>query len=124
MVRVFNVINQTPPQNDYRLLYARRSRVANVVFGLPGRPLTVQESAFVYMGFSEGIGIADLAHFLRLLRDLWRHRTEYQMVHFFTPKKVVINGGQITRSHPFWCPICGWISVGEACLQGGPFWWI
>ena len=86
MVRVFNVINQTPPQNDYRILYARRSQVANVVFGLPGRPLTIQDSAFVHMGFSEGIGIADLAHFLRLLRYLWRHRTEYQMVHFFTTK--------------------------------------
>ncbi len=85
-VRILYVANKQLPENDYRIGYRRTSSLAQVVYGLPGRPQGIELQAFVHCGFGEGVGIGDLRWFGALVRHLRTKKDSYRLVHFFSTK--------------------------------------
>jgi thiosulfate reductase/polysulfide reductase chain A len=49
-----------PDPGFYRLNYGRRSKLCEVTYGLPGKPPTLDNQHYVYMGFEESIKLADI----------------------------------------------------------------
>lgn len=89
-VRLLIVANKILPENDYRLAYVRHSRLCDEVrFALPDKPASLAERAYVHAGFAEGLGLADIGHFVALLWLLWRERRELSLVHFYSTKLVL-----------------------------------
>lgn len=87
---VFNVANKQLPVTDYRVLYAKASSVADVHFGLPGKPATVDSDHFVRMEFHEGLQVKYLLSSAQLLIYLWRNRSRIDLVHFYSTNLILI----------------------------------
>ena len=59
-MNILIIVNRQIPDNDYRLNYGRRSKLCEVTYGLPGKPPTLDNQHYVYMGFEESIKLADI----------------------------------------------------------------
>lgn len=90
-MRLLVVVNKALPDNDYRRAFPALSRAAaEVVFGLPERPPTLEPDRFVCLGFGEGVSRADILDFLDLYRLLRRERGNLDVVHFYSTKLVLL----------------------------------
>ncbi|MEX1028193.1 MAG: glycosyltransferase [Candidatus Paceibacterota bacterium] len=83
---ILQVANKKLPENDYRISYSAKSRFGRSKFILPGRPENLPREQFFRVGFGEGLGWRDVAHFVRLAKYLILHRRKHQLVHFFSTK--------------------------------------
>jgi glycosyltransferase involved in cell wall biosynthesis len=90
-MRLLIAVNKRLPESDYRIAFARLSRVVDEVrYALPGRPQGVPEARFLTMGMGEGVALADVAHFVRLYRTLRGLRRELDLVHFYSTKLLLL----------------------------------
>ena len=85
-IRILQVANKRLPESDYRLGYRLTTSVAQVTYGLPGRPACLRADEYVSLDFGEGLRLRDLSGFWALFRYLVRNRREYDFVHFFSTK--------------------------------------
>ena len=85
-MRILLVANKALPEQDYRIAYRQLSQVAQISFGLPGRPQSLASDVCTRFDFGEGLRLHDLHAFGKLLGHLRRHRQEYDAVHFFSTK--------------------------------------
>jgi glycosyltransferase involved in cell wall biosynthesis len=90
VTRLLYVGNYKYPANDYRVIYGKSCRSCDVTYGLPAKPDGVDDSRYVHLDFGEGVPPKDLYNFARLWLLLWRHRTDFDLVHFYSTKLVLL----------------------------------
>lgn len=95
-MRLLLVVNKDLPPSDYRILYARRSAVADVALMMPHGPAVPANLTHVETTLGEGVAAGDVAAFARMFLYLRRNRHRYDLVHFFSSKAVLL-GPMIAR---------------------------
>src|SRR5688572_19076455 len=85
-LRLLYVANKRLPDSDYRLCYRHATTLADVVYGLPAKPATLESREFLRLGFDEGIRLSDAANLWKLFHYLRASLGSYDLVHFFSTK--------------------------------------
>ena len=66
--------NKALPDNDHRLIYGELSKVCSMTYALPGKPDTLDSSAYTRVNIGEGLRIEYLFHLVRLAAFVARNR--------------------------------------------------
>lgn len=89
-LRLLCVVNKQLPDSDYRLAHDRMSGQVEAVFAMPGRPEGLDPHRWVRLPVGEGMALSDVSAVWRLHRYLRRHRDQFDLVHFYSTKLILV----------------------------------
>ncbi|HEC35630.1 MAG TPA: glycosyltransferase [Anaerolineae bacterium] len=89
-LRVLCVANKAFPDGDHRLACPQLSKVCSITYALPSKPDVLDENCYVRMGFSEGLHISIIYHFIALLVYLVRNRRRLDFVHYCSTNLILL----------------------------------